>query len=346
MAVGGIMLRVAIELICIVALAALLTSGAIVLLRPLLVRYALAKPNARSSHKIPTPQGGGIAVVIAALVIALAFFFIDPVFGRGSGLELSLLAAASITLAVLGAVDDVIPLKAMPRLIVQFVAVAAMVAALPANLQVANFVPWWTDRLILVVAGVWFVNLVNFMDGIDWMVVVEVLPVTAGLAVAAYFEALPPLGMLVAIALFGAMIGFAPFNRPVANLFLGDVGSLPIGLILCWLLMQLAIRGYLAAALLLPLYFIADATITLIRRTINGEPITQAHRSHFYQLATERGWTVSDVVYRVFAVNVALAALAIATVARPSLVIDILALIIGGVLVGWLLVVFVRGKRA
>src|SRR5262249_22959613 len=161
--------------------------------------------------------------------------------------------------------------------------------------------PWWIDRLFLVVAGVWFVNLVNFMDGIDWMMVVEVLPVTAGLALAAYFDALPPLEMLIALALFGAMIGFAPFNRPGARLFIGDVGSLPIGLLLCWLLMQLAVRGHLTAALLLPLYFVTDTTVTLIRRTISGEPITQAHRSHFYQLATERGWTVSDVLARIFA---------------------------------------------
>ena len=71
---------------------------------------------------------------------------------------------------------------------------------------------------------------------------------------------------LIALALFGAMLGFAPFNRPVAKLFLGDGGSLPIGLVLGWLLLQLAGNGHLAAALLLPLYYVADATITLLRR--------------------------------------------------------------------------------
>src|SRR5436305_1732032 len=130
------------------ALGALLLSyGLTVLLRPLLVRYALARPNARSSHFEPVPQGGGVAVIIAALVAA---------------------------------------------------------------------------------------------------------------------------------ALLGAMIGFAPFNKPVARLFLGDMGSLPIGLLLLWLLCQVAGKGHLAAAVLLPLYYVADATITLARRIANGERVWEA----------------------------------------------------------------------
>ena len=99
------------------------------------------------------------------------------------------------------------------------------------------------------------------------------------------------------------MLGFAPFNRPVAKLFLGDGGSLPIGLVLGWLLLQLAGNGHLAAALLLPLYYVADATITLVRRMARGERITEAHRSHFYQIATTRGFSVMDVVKRVFGAN-------------------------------------------
>ena len=104
------------------------------------------------------------------------------------------------------------------------------------------------------------------------------------------------------------MIGFAYFNRPVARLFLGDVGSLPIGLLLGWLLLLVATSGHLAAAILLPLYYLADATITLLRRLIRREPVWQAHRTHFYQLATDRGFTVMQVVTRVFFVNVVLAA--------------------------------------
>ena len=92
--------------------------------------------------------------------------------------------------------------------------------------------------------------------------------------------------------LCGAMLGFAPFNRPVAKIFLGDVGSLPIGLLLGWCLLQLAWHQHLIAALLLPLYYLTDATLTLLRRIARREPFWAAHRSHFYQRATDNGFTV------------------------------------------------------
>ena len=119
-------------------------------------------------------------------------------------------------------------------------------------------------------AGLWFVNLVNFMDGIDWMTAAEVVPIAAALVAIGYLGALPPEAFRGA----GARRRddwFAWFNRPVARLFLGDVGSLPIGLLLGWLLVLLAGGGNFAAALLLPLYYLADATITLLRRLAGGE---------------------------------------------------------------------------
>jgi UDP-N-acetylmuramyl pentapeptide phosphotransferase/UDP-N-acetylglucosamine-1-phosphate transferase len=140
------------------------------------------------------------------------------------------------------------------------------------------------------------------------------------------------------------MIGFAYFNQPVAKLFLGDVGSLPIGLLLGWLLVQLGGHHGLAAAILLPLYYLADATITLIRRLVNGEPVWEAHRSHFYQRATDRGFSVREVVAHVFAVNLGLVALASFTLAAPGLMNDVAALVCGAALVGWLLFAFARGK--
>ena len=138
----------------------------------------------------------------------------------------------------------------------------------------------------------WFVNLVNFMDGIDWMTVAEAVPITGAIVVLGLAGIVPSLATLVALALLGAILGFAPFNRPVARLFLGDVGSLPIGLVLGWLLLLLAASGHLAAALLLPLYYLADASITLLLRIARREAVWQAHRSHFYQRAVAGGLTV------------------------------------------------------
>ena len=190
----------------------------------------------------------------------------------------------------------------------------------------------------------WFVNLVNFMDGIDWITVAETVPITAGLFLLALLGAVPDAPALIALALLGAMLGFAPFNRPVAKLFLGDAGSLPIGLVLGWLLLQLAGSGHLAAALLLPLYYVADATITLLRRMARGERITQAHRSHFYQVATTRGYSVMDVVRRVFMANVVLVWLAVVTVLFQSVVFDVVAVLLGAAEVALLLRAMARGR--
>ena len=328
----------------IIAFAAVLCALLIVVLRPLLERYALSKPNARSSHTIPTPQGGGIAVVAATIVTVYGALY----FWSGTTVAseaLLLVLAAVILIAGVGAADDVHSIAVAPRLLLQALAVTLVIYTLPNELRVVPFVPWWAERVLLVVGGLWFVNLVNFMDGLDWMTVAEVVPITAALAVVGRLGALPPPGMIVTLALCGAMLGFAYFNRPVAGLFLGDVGSLPIGLLLGWLLLLLATSGHLAAAILLPLYYLADATITLLRRLARGEPVWQAHRTHFYQLATDRGFTVIAIIARVFAVNVALAALATWTVIVPGRLSDVAALLGGTILVALLLFVFARGKN-
>jgi UDP-N-acetylmuramyl pentapeptide phosphotransferase/UDP-N-acetylglucosamine-1-phosphate transferase len=322
-------------------LAALVCVALIVVLHPLLYRYALAKPNARSSHRVPTPQGGGIAVIAATLVasgVGLVSF--------GAPLTASLATAfiAVIVMACVGAADDVRPLAVAPRLLLQALAVAAVLYALPDALRVLPMLPLWLERALLFLAGLWFVNLVNFMDGIDWMTVVEVIPIAAALAVLGSLAALPPDAVVVALALGGAMAGFAYFNRPAAKLFLGDVGSLPIGLLVGWLLVLLAGAGHLTAALLLPLYYLADATLTLLRRLSSGEQVWQAHRTHYYQRATDRGFTVTEIVARVFAVNVVLAALALLTVLAGRRIVDAAAFAGGAGLVGVLLYSFTRKR--
>ena len=324
--------------------AAAICAGLLLWLRPWLARYALARPNARSSHKVPTPQGGGIAVVAATTIVVVAAetFFANQFSDQW---RLSIVLASAIGLALVGVTDDLRPLDAVPRLVLQIAAVAAIIAAFPADMRIVPAIPWWLDRAVMLVGGVWLVNLVNFMDGIDWMTVAEIVPTTAALGLFGLMGLLSSEATLVALALCGAMVGFAPFNRPVAQLFLGDVGSLPIGLLLGWLLAVLAGGGHLAAAVLLPLYYLADATITLMRRLVNGEQIMQAHRSHFYQRALDVGLSVNQVVARVFALNLALGLLALLSVLRGSALLNAAAFITGLVLVTLLLVDLSRARR-
>jgi len=312
--------------------AAVLSAGLIWAMLPLLRKHLLAKPNARSSHHVPTPQGAGIAVIAATLLIAGAILtgidkfnseFPVAVFG------------ATLFIAAVGFADDLKSIPVLTRLMLQAIAVGAIIVAAPADLRIVPAVPIWIERGLLVLAGVWFVNLVNFMDGLDWMVVAEVVPITAAMLVLGWLGEFPPLPVIIAAALCGAMIGFAPFNRPVATVFLGDVGSLPIGLLLGWCLLHLAWHQHLAAALLLPLFYLSDASLTLLRRMARGQPFWSAHRSHFYQRATDNGFSVLRVVGEVFALNLVLAALAIASSVTRSWAIEVALLLAGGLAVAF-----------
>jgi len=323
-----------------IPLAAGLSAGLILILKPLLQRYALARPNARSSHTVPTPQGGGIAVVGAAILVAAALSGGLTGLERVEGLAV---AAAAVLLALVGAVDDIRPLPAALGLGVQALVVAALVTAVGGRLL--PDLPLPVERALAVLAGLWFVNLVNFMDGLDWMTVAEMVPVTGALVLLGLAGTLPPLPSLAAAALLGGLLGFAPFNRPVARLFLGDVGSLPIGLIVAWLLYRLALEGGLAAAVLLPMFYLADASLTLLRRLARRERVWEAHRTHFYQRATVNGLSVRGVVARVFAVNVALALLAAATLLWPGWPVTLPAMAAGIGLVAALLARFARPSR-
>jgi UDP-N-acetylmuramyl pentapeptide phosphotransferase/UDP-N-acetylglucosamine-1-phosphate transferase len=324
------------------ALAAALLSAAITCaIRPLLLRYALARPNARSSHRIPTPQGAGIAVIAATLAVAAA------IMAWGGAFHLNIPAAvfsATLFIAIVGFVDDVKSIPVLPRLLLQAAAVGAIVLSAPEELRIVPVCPLWIERGLVLLAGLWFVNLVNFMDGLDWITLAEVVPITAAMVVLGSLGEFQASPTIVAAALGGAILGFAPFNRPVAKVFLGDVGSLPIGLLLGWCLLQLVYHQQFAAALLLPLYYLLDATATLLRRLARREPFWAAHRSHFYQRATDNGFTVWRVVGEVFALNVGLAALAVGATMMQSLAINILFLGFGSIAVGFVLHRFSRPR--
>jgi UDP-N-acetylmuramyl pentapeptide phosphotransferase/UDP-N-acetylglucosamine-1-phosphate transferase len=290
----------------------LITAGLCQLLMPLLRRYALARPNARSSHVAPTPQGGGIAVLAAILIVMSASL---PASHITMAQPLVILLVSVLALALIGFWDDIHPLPASLRLILQALAVGAVVWMLePLNL--VPFLPDYAEKVLIILAGLWFVNLTNFMDGLDWLTVAGFVPLTGfiallGLSSLGAISILPPATALLAACLCGALAGFAPFNKPIARLFLGDVGSLPIGLIAAYLLYAVAGQQGLIAALLLPLYHVTDATLTLVRRLIRRERIWESHRSHAYQQATTNGFSAMAVAVHLCVLNLILAVLAL-----------------------------------
>jgi len=318
---------------------AILAAWLCVALRPLLLRYALARPNARSSHKVPTPQGGGIAVLASTLLVTGVLM----VWLGLSHPSAPTVAAAAIAFGVFGATDDIRPLPASLRLVVHFLLVGLVIYK-PGLRILPEQVPQIVEWAFLLVGGVWFINLVNFMDGLDWITAAEMIPITAFIAGLGLHGFLPLPVALLSAALCGALIGFAPFNRPVARLFLGDVGSLAIGFLVAFLLLQVAGTGGLAAALLLPLYYLMDATITLLKRLARHEKVWEAHRSHFYQQATANGFSALSVSAHVLGLNLLLIVLATITLLWPAPPVQVACLLAGVVLVGLLLSHFARRR--
>jgi UDP-N-acetylmuramyl pentapeptide phosphotransferase/UDP-N-acetylglucosamine-1-phosphate transferase len=327
-------------LVLVLLAAALICACLIVLLRPLLHRYALARPNARSSHIVPTPQGAGIAVIAATLLVAGAN-------AAAANYDIPVtLFGATLFIALVGFADDIKPIPVLVRLLLQAATIGAVLYAAPSDLRIVSAWPLGLERAVLLLAGLWFVNLVNFMDGLDLMTVAELVPITGAMIVLGWLGQFPALPTIIAAALFGAMLGFAPYNRPVAKVFLGDVGSLPIGLLLGWCLLQLAWHQHLTAALLLPLYYLADATLTLMRRIARREPFWAAHRMHFYQRATDNGFSVWRVVSEVFVLNLVLAALAIISTSTKSSAIAIMLVVIGAAAVAGVMYRFSQPRSA
>jgi UDP-N-acetylmuramyl pentapeptide phosphotransferase/UDP-N-acetylglucosamine-1-phosphate transferase len=269
-------------------------------------RAVLDRPNERSSHVVPTPRGGGIAVIGASVVAWLTLCAVGLM--PPSGVVVALGAAG---LALVSWLDDLRGLSPGVRLLAQFAAVVVGIWALPSGAIFQGWLPLGLDRIAAALLWVWFVNLFNFMDGIDGIDGSEAAAIGIGIAlvVGGSLDLTAP-----AAAIAAAALGFLVWNWAPARIFLGDVGSVPLGYLLGFLLYQLALRGAWQAALILPLYFLADATLTLLRRLARGERVWQAHREHFYQRAVQRGLGHAAVVCRVIAADIVLIACACAAV--------------------------------
>ena len=229
-------------------------------------------PNHRSSHSRPTPQGGGIGIVLS--VLGVAWF-------SGGG-QNPLLFAAALAIALVGLLDDIFHLPAAWRLLVQTAACLMAIIAIPVLPDgVVNL-------FILLIAGVWWINLFNFMDGIDGLAgsqAVFMLLAAAALAVMSQQGlTVDPHWQLLPVTA-AATLGFLIWNLPRARLFMGDVGSTFLAFVL-FVACLLSVRaGWLSFPiwLILAAVFVTDATVTLLIRIARGKHWIEAHRSHIYQ---------------------------------------------------------------
>ncbi|WP_339497177.1 MraY family glycosyltransferase [Pseudomonas sp. EA_15y_Pfl1_P101] len=260
----------------------------------LLRRYALQRnvldiPNNRSSHSVPTPRGGGLAIVLGFLIslgLMRSFDLIDNAFFLASFL-------AGITVAALGFMDDHGHIPARWRLLGHFLsAIWAVywIGGLPSVTIFGLHVNLgWIGGALAVLYAVWMLNLYNFMDGIDGLASAEAICACSSAALIywmlGYEELLwPPIYLAL------ATVGFFYWNFPKARIFMGDAGSGFLGITLAIISLKAA---YFSSTLLwvwliLLGLFIVDATFTLMRRLLRGEKVYEAHRSHAYQYASRR----------------------------------------------------------
>jgi UDP-N-acetylmuramyl pentapeptide phosphotransferase/UDP-N-acetylglucosamine-1-phosphate transferase len=269
----------------------------------LLAASILDNPNERSMHTAPVPRGGGIAIWLTVFPVWILYDLFN-----GQFFEHFFIMLGAGALIIVSWLDDKKSLPARERFMVHILAVALGLISLPITHYVfQGILPLWLDRVVAGFAWLWFINLTNFMDGIDGLSGAQTAHTGIGfIIIAALSAAIPETSLIIAACITGAALGFLVWNWHPAKLFLGDVGSIPLGYLLGYLLMILAVNGYLGIALALPLYYVADASITLIRRMVEKKKFWQAHREHFYQKATLGTGSPVQVVIPIIITNIGL----------------------------------------
>lgn len=287
-----------------------LVAGVSLVLTGAMRRYALARslmdvPNVRSSHSIPTPRSGGIAIVLSFLIVL-------PVFGLFGTIGWTLIWAllgAGTGIAILGFLDDYGHIAVRWRLFGHFVgsiwALFWLNGLPPLNIFGTAFDLGWVGHVLAAIYLVWMLNLYNFMDGIDGIAGVEAVTVCLGVCLTyrlAGYDHLIWAPLLLAMS----VLGFLYWNFPPARIFMGDAGSGFLGMVLGVLSLQAAWNApaLLWGWVILLGVFIVDATLTLIRRFLQGARIYEAHRSHAYQFASRQSGRHSIVTLSVVAINV------------------------------------------
>jgi UDP-N-acetylmuramyl pentapeptide phosphotransferase/UDP-N-acetylglucosamine-1-phosphate transferase len=267
-----------------------------IVVHQLLLRWQIIdSPNSRSSHTRPTVRGGGIAIIATLLGVGLWLI------SQSERQPLLLIGLCTLALAVVSFFDDLKPVEVAIRLGCHFLAAVVVLITLGISSITVGISPDASVLVPVIVSGLlgclWIVghtNAFNFMDGINGIAAGQAALTGLGMALLAGVASgdftSPP--VLLSFALAGAALGFLPHNFPNARMFMGDVGSAPLGFLLGVLVIWLAWTA--GAWLLIPLAllhsnFVLDTAITFVRRVARGDKWHQAHREHFYQRLVRSG---------------------------------------------------------
>ncbi|MEA3809193.1 Undecaprenyl-phosphate N-acetylglucosaminyl 1-phosphate transferase [Enterobacter hormaechei] len=267
------------------------------------------RPNQRSSHSVPTPRGGGVAIVLT-LLVALVWFYFSRVLTLDSFLGLFIPGGI---VAIIGFLDDHGHIAARWRLLMHFLASAIGMYFL-GNFPVITLFGFelslsWIGMILGCVYLVWMLNLYNFMDGINGLASAEAITFAACsavlIAINGYIDA-PESIYPLTLALIGAAAGFIVWNFPKAKIFMGDAGSGFLGITIGLMILHIGKvdTHFFIAELCLLGVFIVDATTTLLRRVVGGKKVYEAHASHSYQILARKYGSHVPVTLMAIAVNV------------------------------------------
>lgn len=294
----------------------------------------LDNPNLRSMHTQPVPRGGGWVFVLPLTVFFLCVVAAEqlsnaPSYFYGTHRLATLhkdtvLFIGFLLVVIVSWVDDRKNIAVRWRLLAQFAATLPVIYCSWPFLD--SILPSWTPEpaafIILLLLWIGFINLYNFMDGIDGITATQtisigfpifliLLPLRATLLESDVGVTYPLIFVpLVGLLTTGVSLGFYYHNWYMAKIFLGDIGSVTLGYVMGFCLLSVAGAGFWYVALTLPLYYLADGGITLARRILRGEKFWEAHRTHFYQRAAQAAGRHDVVVLKIAACNVVLIGIA------------------------------------
>lgn len=274
-------------------------------LTELIRRYTLKnnfidRPNERSSHTIPTPRGGGLSIVLIFLItISVTDLLPNKIYIA--------LVGAGVLISTIGLWDDYKHVAAKWRLLVHFFAASWGLYWLGGieKFQIFNYLIELNSLGIVLVAVllVWSLNLFNFMDGIDGIAASEAIYVTCAGAFFLWLFGLENFSMM-SLVLAASTMGFLILNWPPAKIFMGDVGSGFLGLMIGMIVYISILHGMqIWIWMILLAVFLVDSGMTLFRRIFNGDKWYAAHCSHAYQHAA-RKWGHKKVTVNVIIINI------------------------------------------
>jgi len=293
---------------------------------PILKKFnSMDLPNKRSSHSLPTPKGAGLAIIFS--FIFLHYLFME---------KLNIIFLLSIIiLTSISFINDYKQLSAIFRLITQSIAILIVLFFWSPIKDITifnNFIPIWSEKILIFFTFLWFVNLFNFMDGIDGITSTQCLIISIGTAISFYLSGkTSDIEFFLCAFISGASLAFLIWNWFPAKVFLGDAGSIPLGFINALLMLMLCKNGLWFVALILNSYYFSDATYTLLKRIKMKKKPWEAHKEHFYQLAIQKGAKHSTVCKIIFIHGLLLIFISMFSVLKPEPILILSSLIITGI---------------